>query len=256
MNKEAYQTQKPQVIPLLVCGAPDLATTKELIVELSKNGAPRIELEIPFSDPIAENPITQTASVLALKAETTVDAIFEMMQQVREETNVPVFFTTYANVLFSYGTEPFAQKCAQVQADAVVLKDVPFEEKEEFESVFKKYGICFIRQLTPTSKSRIAMIAQGADGFLDCFSSLSAPKTIQAIAQEIQQVVQTAKQEQNTRPCLVETDLNAPDQIAQLAPLADGIILNTGIIEWIVKDPQNCVQNAIKYYQTILEKLA
>ena len=83
MNKEAYQTQNPQVIPLLVCGAPDLATTKELIVELSKNGAPRIELEIPFSDPIAENPITQTASVLALKAETTVDAIFEMMQQVR-----------------------------------------------------------------------------------------------------------------------------------------------------------------------------
>ena len=75
MNKEAYQTQNPQVIPLLVCGAPDLATTKELIVELSKNGAPRIELEIPFSDPIAENPITQTASVLALKAETTVDAI-------------------------------------------------------------------------------------------------------------------------------------------------------------------------------------
>ena len=169
--KEAFAGGKA-FIPFITCGDPDLDTTKEIVRAMEKNGADLIELGIPFSDPTAEGPVIQAANLRALTGGVTTDKIFDMVEDLRKDVKVPMVFMTYANVVFSYGIERFAKKAAAVGMDGVILPDVPFEEKEEFASVFRKEGMDLISLIAPTSHDRISMIAKEAEGFVYCVSSL------------------------------------------------------------------------------------
>ena len=169
--EQAFQKKKA-FIPFITCGDPSLEVTKKLVCAMEKAGADLIELGIPFSDPTAEGPVIQAANIRALSAGVTTDKIFKMVDEVRQESSVPLVFMTYANVVFSYGIERFAKKAATVGMDGVILPDVPFEEKEEFASVFRKEGMDLISLIAPTSHDRISMIAKEAEGFVYCVSSL------------------------------------------------------------------------------------
>ena len=92
-------------IPFLTCGDPDLETTEALVKAMAEAGADLIELGIPFSDPTAEGPVIQAANLRALKAGTTTDKVFELVRKLRETITIPMVFMTYANVVFSYGSE-------------------------------------------------------------------------------------------------------------------------------------------------------
>lgn len=113
----------------------------------------------------------QAANLRALTGGVTTDKIFDMVEDLRKDVKVPMVFMTYANVVFSYGIERFAKKAAAVGMDGVILPDVPFEEKEEFASVFRKEGMDLISLIAPTSHDRISMIAKEAEGFVYCVSS-------------------------------------------------------------------------------------
>ena len=126
--KNAFQNGKA-FIPFVTCGDPNLETTEQLIRAMEKSGADLIELGIPFSDPTAEGPVIQGANLRALSGGVTTDRIFEMVRRLRRDIKIPLVFMTYANVVFSYGIERFAQKASEVGMDGVILPDVPFEEK-------------------------------------------------------------------------------------------------------------------------------
>lgn len=129
-------------------------------------GADLIELGIPFSDPTAEGPVIQAANLRALSGGVTTDKIFDMVKDLRKTVKIPLVFMTYANVVFSYGAEKFISTCAQIGIDGLILPDIPFEEKEEFLPVCKKYGVDLISMIAPTSNERIGMIAEKADGVI------------------------------------------------------------------------------------------
>ena len=95
-------------IPFITCGDPDIDTTIEIVREAVRNGADLVELGIPFSDPTAEGPVIQAANLRALNGGITTDKVFAMVKRLREDVSVPLVFMTYANVVFSYGTEKFA----------------------------------------------------------------------------------------------------------------------------------------------------
>ena len=124
-NKKAF-------IPFITCGDPDLETTGKLVKEAVKNGASLVELGIPFSDPTAEGPVIQGANLRALEGGVTTDKIFDFVRELRKEVTVPMVFMTYANVVFSYGSEAFIKTCSEIGIDGIILPDLPFEEKEEF----------------------------------------------------------------------------------------------------------------------------
>lgn len=153
-------------IPFITCGDPDLETTAAAVRAAVQNGADLIELGIPFSDPTAEGPVIQGASLRALKGGVTTDKIFGLVRELRRDVTVPFVFMTYANVVFSYGAERFAASCQETGVDGILLPDVPFEEREEFASVFYPYGVELLSLIAPTSENRIAMIAREAEGFL------------------------------------------------------------------------------------------
>ena len=129
MSKVARAFEKGKAfIPFVTCGDPSLAVTEELVYAMEETGADLIELGIPFSDPTAEGPVIQAANMRALAGGVTTDKIFEMVRRIRKRSNIPLVFMTYANVVFSYGTERFVRTAADVGMDGLILPDVPFEE--------------------------------------------------------------------------------------------------------------------------------
>ncbi len=232
MNRiaEAFSHGKA-FIPFLTCGDPDLETTAAAVRAMAQAGADLIELGIPFSDPTAEGPVIQAANARALAAGTTTDKIFEMVRQLRRDVSIPMVFMTYANVVFSYGTERFISAAAEIGMDGLILPDVPYEEKEEFAPVCRKYGLDLISLIAPTSEDRIAMIAKEAEGFLYCVSSLGVTGVRGEITTDVSHMVRLAKAENPDLPCAVGFGVSTPEQGARMAACADGVIVGSAIVK-------------------------
>lgn len=219
-------------IPFFTCGDPDLETTMELVKEAQKNGADLIELGIPFSDPTAEGPTIQDASLRALKGGVTTDKIFDMVKELRKEVKVPLVFMTYANVVFSYGAEKFFQTCQETGIDGIILPDLPFEEKEEFLPFSEKYQVDLISLIAPTSANRIAMIAKEAKGFIYLVSSLGVTGTRSEINTDLTSIVKTIR-ENTTVPCAIGFGISNPQQAKAMAEIADGAIVGSAIVKQV-----------------------
>lgn len=231
--EEAFQKHKA-FIAFITVGDPDLETTERVVHAAVENGADLIELGIPFSDPTAEGPVIMEADEVALKAGTTTDKVFELTKKLRETITVPMVYMTYANVVFSYGCEKFAQKAADAGIDGLILPDVPYEEKEEFTEVFERYGLDLISMIAPTSEDRIAMNAKEAKGFIYMVSSLGVTGTRSEITTDISAMTDLVKKNSEV-PCAVGFGISTPEQAARMAELSDGAIVGSAIIKIIAK---------------------
>ena len=244
---EAFKNGKA-FIPFLTCGDPDLETTAAIIRACAENGASLIELGIPFSDPTAEGPVIQEANIRALSAGTTTDRIFDMVREVRKDVTVPMVFMTYANVVYSYGPERFCSACRDIGIDGMILPDVPFEEKEEFDTVCRKYGLDFISMIAPTSEDRIAMIAREASGFLYIVSSLGVTGVRSSITTDLGSMVALVRKNTDI-PCAIGFGISTAEQAAKMAAIADGVIVGSAIVRVIAahgKDAPACVGEYVR----------
>lgn len=217
-------------IPFITCGDPDVETTAKTVRAAVENGADLIELGIPFSDPTAEGPVIQGANIRALSGGITTDKVFDLVVDLRKDVTIPLVFMTYANVVFSYGTERFMQKCKEVGIDGIILPDVPFEEKEEFDVTAKQYGIDMISLIAPTSKDRIAMIAKEASGFIYVVSSLGVTGMRSEIKTDIGELVKIIRANTDL-PCAVGFGISNPEQAQKMAAASDGAIVGSAIVK-------------------------
>lgn len=217
-------------IPFITCGDPDLETTKKIVKAAADNGADLIELGIPFSDPTAEGPVIQEANLRALSNGITTDDVFELVRDIRKEVFIPLVFMTYANVVYSYGTEKFLKTCSEIGIDGIILPDVPFEEKEEFAPVCEKYGVDFISMIAPTSENRIAMIAKEAKGFLYTVSSLGVTGTRSSITTDLASIIDVVRKNSDI-PAAIGFGISTPEQAAKMAAVSDGAIVGSAIIK-------------------------
>ncbi len=237
-------------IPFITCGDPDLETTKKCVLEMVKAGADLVELGIPFSDPTAEGPVIQEANERALKAGVTTDKIFDFVKDLRKETDVPMVFMTYANVVFSYGSERFMKNCKEVGIDGVILPDLPYEEKEEFLPVCHEYGVDLISLIAPTSKDRIAMIAKEAEGFIYLVSSLGVTGMRSEITTDLDSIVKLIR-ENSKVPCAIGFGISKPEQAAKMAKISDGAIVGSAIIKLINEDKDTAPQRVGEYVKSM-----
>ncbi len=237
-------------IPFITCGDPDLETTEECIVRMQKAGASMIELGIPFSDPTAEGPVIMEASIRALEAGATTDRIFDMAKRLRSERGVtiPMVFMTYANVVFSYGIERFCVKSKECGISGFILPDVPYEEKEEFASVMRGYGLDFVSLIAPTSEDRIAKIASSAEGFIYIVSSLGVTGVRSKINTDIPSLGRAVKSSANV-PCAIGFGISTPEQAKEMSQHADGVIVGSAIVKLIAehgKDAPSYVEDYVR----------
>jgi len=233
--KEAFKNGKA-FIPFITCGDPDIETTKKVVREMVKNGANLVELGIPFSDPTAEGPVIQGANLRALTGGITTDDVFEMVKELRKDIDVPMVFMTYANVVYSYGTEKFIKIASEVGMDGLILPDVPYEEKDDFAPMCRKYGMELISLIAPTSKDRIKMIAKDAEGFLYCVSSLGVTGTRSEISTDLSGMIELVREVNEEIPCAIGFGISGPEQAAKMAAISDGVIVGSAIVKKIAEN--------------------
>ena len=251
--KEAFAKGKA-FIPFLTCGDPDLETTAKLVRAMAENGADLIELGIPFSDPTAEGPVIQGANLRALSGGVTTDKIFAMVEELRKDVSVPMVFMPYANVVFSYGSERFLEACARVGIDGLILPDVPFEEKEEFDGVCKQYGLDLVSLVAPTSKERIAQIAREASGFIYVVSSLGVTGVRKEITTDIGAMVQEIKANTDL-PCAVGFGISTPEQARKMAACSDGVIIGSAIVRLVAQYGRDAAVPVAEYVRRIKQAI-
>ncbi|MCI8506457.1 MAG: tryptophan synthase subunit alpha [Lachnospiraceae bacterium] len=226
--KHAFENGKA-LIAFITCGAPDLKTTGAAVRAAAENGADLIELGIPFSDPTAEGPVLQEASLHALKNGITTDKLFAFVKELRRDVTVPMVFMTYANVVFSYGAKRFFSSCQESGIDGLILSDLPFEEKEEFLPFGQAYDVALISQIALSSKDRTAMIAKEAEGFLYMVSDPGMEGTKNGAQSELPSMVKMVRQNTDI-PCAVGFETSTLEQIKEMAEFADGVIAASALV--------------------------
>jgi tryptophan synthase alpha chain len=251
MNRitKAFENKKA-LIAFITGGDPDLKTTEALILTLEKSGVDIIEIGIPFSDPVAEGPIIQEADKRALENGCTTDKLFEMVKNVREKTAIPLLFMTYANPIYSYGKDAFMSTCAAIGIDGIIIPDVPFEEKNEFEESADKHGICLISMIAPTSGERIVKIAKDAKGFIYCVSSLGVTGVRSEINFNIAELIKKVKKITNV-PCAVGFGVSTLKQARDMAAISDGVIVGSAIVKLIGEHGKECMEPVAAFVKGI-----
>ena len=243
-------------IPFITCGDPDLETTAKCIVEMQNAGASLVELGIPFSDPTAEGPVIMEASLRALENGCTTDKVFEMVKKLRNEMGVtiPMVFMTYANVVFSYGIGRFCQNAAECGVDGIILPDVPYEEKDEFDSICKAHGLDLISLIAPTSHERISMIAKEASGFIYIVSSLGVTGVRSEITTDIPSIVAAVKSASDV-PCAIGFGISTPEQAANMAKSADGVIVGSAIVKLLAQYGKYAPEKVFEYVKSMVDAI-
>ena len=242
---DIFKNQKA-FIAFVTAGDPYLEITEELIPAMAEAGADLIEIGIPFSDPVAEGIVIQEADMRALKAGTTTDKIFESVKHIREKTDVPLAFMTYINPIYVYGPDKFLKKSSECGIDALIVPDMPFEEKQELQPFCEKYGVALISLIAPTSKERIQMIAKEAEGFLYCVSSMGVTGVRKEITTNISDMVSMVKTVSGI-PCAVGFGISTPEQAADMAKQADGVIVGSAIVKLAAQYGKECIEPVCRY---------
>ncbi len=239
-------------IPFITCGDPDVATTKAAVLEMVKAGADLIELGIPFSDPTAEGPVIQGANLRALTGGIKTKDVFDLVRDLRKETDIPMVFMTYANVVFSYGAEDFISTCKDIGIDGLILPDLPYEEKEEFLPICHRYEVDLVSLIAPTSEKRISKIANEAEGFLYIVSSLGVTGTRSEITTDLGSIVKVVRESTHI-PCAIGFGISTPEQAAKMAGLSDGAIVGSAIIKLLEKYGKDAPKHIGKYVKEMKE---
>lgn len=222
------------LIPYVMAGDPDLATTKALILAMEKAGCDIIELGAPFSDPLADGPTIQRAAIRSLGNHTTIADVLGLVADLRKETEIPLILMTYYNLIFKYGEERFAADASFSGLDGVILPDLPPEEAGTLVAAAKKSGLDTIFLLAPTSTDeRIRLVARASHGFIYYVSITGVTGSALSQDASIKQAVERIKAVTD-KPVAVGFGISSPAQAAEIASSgADGVIVGSALVKVI-----------------------
>ena len=222
------------LIPYIMAGDPDLATTRRLILEMEKVGCDIIELGAPFSDPLADGPTIQKAAIRSLRNRTSIADVLGLVADVRTTSKVPLILMTYYNLIFKYGEERFVHDAAAAGLDGLILPDLPPEEAGTLMPLAKKAGLDTIFLLAPTStEERIKLVSKVSQGFIYYVSLTGVTGAKLAVQNSIKDALLRIKSVTD-KPVCVGFGISSPDQAAQVALWgADGVIVGSALVKVI-----------------------
>ena len=181
MNKinKLFEQQREtgrKLLSLYFCaGCPTLEGTGDVIKTLQEHGIDMIEVGMPFSDPLADGPVIQSAGTVAIKNGMTADILFRQLTEIKDEVTIPLVWMGYLNIVMHYGFEEFFRRCAEAGISGVIIPDLPFDDYlNEVKPAADRYDLRVIMMITPeTSEERVRFIDDNTDGFIYMVSSAS-----------------------------------------------------------------------------------
>lgn len=221
------------LICFVTAGDPDIETTREVVLELEKAGADIVEIGIPFSDPIADGPSIQAASVRALEKGTNVPAIIELVKSIRRDSQLPLILMTYYNPILRYGLERFATDIAAAGADGVIITDLTPEESGNWRAFADKTGINTVMLLAPTSTDeRVERVASLASGFVYCVSRTGVTGASPTMAQGVENLVARIRAHTD-KPLAVGFGISTPEHVREVCQFADGAVVGSLLVNLV-----------------------
>ncbi len=242
--EQLKKENKKALITFVTAGDPDMETTEKCVLSMFENGADIVELGVPFSDPIAEGPKIQRASLRALKNGATLDMIFDSVKNIRRNCNKPLLLMMYVNTIFRYGTEKFFRLCSECEIDGVIVPDLPFEERDEITPYADKYGVYSINLVAPTSHERIKMIAKESKGFLYVVSSLGVTGKRSEFTTDFGQLLSPLNDSEIECPACIGFGISNAQQAAQMSSYCDGVIVGSAIVDVVAEYGKNSPEKA------------
>ena len=235
MNRlnELFQQKKNNILNVYcTAGYPQLNSTLEVMKALQDSGADIIELGMPYSDPLADGPVIQHSSSIALANGMTIEKLFGQLQDFRKQIYVPVILMGYMNPVLQYGFEKFCQHAAALPIDGLILPDLPEHEFEtEYGAIMQRYGLDFIFLVTPeTSEERIKKLDQLSTGFLYAVSSSSTTGSDKNMT-DVSAYLQRLKSYQLKNPVLVGFGIKDKQTFDAACQHANGAIIGTAFIK-------------------------
>jgi len=191
MNKlqKLFSHKRNDLLSLFfTAGYPHLEDTGSIILESQKQGIDFLEVGMPYSDPLADGPVIQQSSTVAIANGMTIEKLFAQLQSIKGEVEIPMVLMGYLNPVLQYGTEKFLENAASCGVSGLILPDLPVKEYvEEYKPLLKKYNMSFIFLITPqTNPERIRMIDDNSDAFIYVVSSAATTGKQSAFGQEQQ----------------------------------------------------------------------
>lgn len=222
---------KKGFIPFITAGDPDLATTRDLIIELANAGATLIELGIPFSDPMADGPVIQRASERALRHNFGVAEVLQLVSDARHQTDVPIILFSYFNPLLQFGIENLANQAKAAGIDGVLVTDLIPEEAGELAATMRRHDLDLIFLVAPTSTDeRLRLIAERASGFIYAVSRAGVTGAREEMSAEAEKLVNRVRRFSDL-PVGVGFGISKPEHVADVWRYADAVVVGSAIVK-------------------------
>lgn len=220
----------------LTAGYPDLESTADLIIGMDESGADMIELGIPFSDPLADGPTIQYSSTEAIENGITMNRIFEMVQQVRVESDIPIILMGYLNPVLNYGINDFCSKAASSGVDGLIIPDLPPEETHIIEKPAAENDLALIYLVAPnTSDERMQLVDSKSNGFVYCVSvtGVTGAREGDEVSQSVSQFIDRVQGNITQNPTMIGFGIKSREDAQRVAARADGFIVGSALIDII-----------------------
>ena len=233
---QLHEQNRAAFVTYLCAGDPDLTTSAELIAGLPSAGADLIEIGMPFTDPMADGPSIQAASLRALNAGMTLERTLDLMRGFRaSDADTPVVLMGYFNPIYHYGTERFLDDAQAAGVDGLIVVDLPPEEDDELCLPALAKGLCFIRLATPTTDDqRLPKVLSNTSGFLYYVSMTGITGVGAPVVEVVGQAV--ARLQRHTElPVAVGFGIRTPEQAAEIARVADAAVVGSALVDQIAR---------------------
>ncbi|MBI3603175.1 MAG: tryptophan synthase subunit alpha [Nitrospirae bacterium] len=221
------------LIAYIMAGDPSLHETEALVLQLEQSGADIIELGVPFSDPIADGPVIQKAAERALRSGTSLRKILQTVASLRSKTQIPLVLMAYYNTIYALGEAAFCKRAVEAGVDGVIVPDMPPEEAGPLEAVAEQTGLQTIFLLAPTSTpARRTVVARRSRGFLYYVSLTGITGAKLTNLAEVRRNVAKIRRATDV-PVAVGFGIATPQDAAQVAGIADGVIVGSAIVRQV-----------------------
>ena len=250
------RANKRALIPFIVAGDPSLDVTRELLIEIARAGADLIELGIPFSDPTADGPVIQRASLRALRNDDGVAEFLEVVSNVRRKIDVPIVLFSYFNPLLQFGIEQLGEAARAAGVDGVLVTDLVPEEAAQVVASFDKNELDSIFLVAPTtSDDRLQTIAARARGFIYAVSRAGVTGARSELSAEAKQLVARVRR-QSRLPVAVGFGISTAEQVGEVWEYADAAVVGSALVAEIENfaDAPDLVERAGDFVRSLLRQ--
>jgi tryptophan synthase alpha chain len=255
MFAKRREERRKVLIGYVTAGFPDQSALRILVSVLEKAGVDIIEIGIPFSDPIADGPTIQQASVAALKQGVTLDWVLSEVVALRRSTATPLIFMSYSNPIYKKGIAKFFHEASEAGLDGVIIPDLIPEEGAPFQKAAEAHGVDLIYLVAPTSPlERIRRIAAETRGFLYAVSLAGVTGARVELAKGLSSFLKQVKR-LSPAPVAVGFGISTPEHARALAPLADGLIVGSALIKEIEHGQSDGYQSASAFMRSLRQAL-